>query len=128
MTRRGGSSDLVAHTPAEGGTNIEEAIKLGGELALRHLDPQAQNRMVMLTDGAANLGDADPAQLATAIETMRQQGISFDACGVGTDGLDDCDPRGADAQGRWALLYPRLAGVGRRRFCPAARRRLPACR
>jgi len=80
---------LIAHIPAEGGTNFEEALKLGGELARRHFEPQAQNRIVLLTDGAANLGNADPAQLALAVETLRQQGLAFDACGVGTDGLDD---------------------------------------
>jgi Ca-activated chloride channel homolog len=81
--------DLITNTPAEGGTNLEEALKLGGELARRHQLAGAQNRIVLLTDGAANLGNAVPAQLATMIETLRQQGIAFDACGVGLDGLDD---------------------------------------
>ncbi len=81
--------DLIAHVPPEGGTNLEEALKLGGELARRQFEPAAQNRIVLLTDGAANLGNADPAQLAATIEKLRQQGIAFDACGVGFDGLDD---------------------------------------
>jgi hypothetical protein len=81
--------DVIAHTPAEGGTNLEEAIKLGRELALRQYLAPAQNRVVLLTDGAANLGDADPAHLAALVDAMRQQDISFDACGVGTDGIDD---------------------------------------
>lgn len=81
--------DIISRTPPEGGTNLEEAIRLGGELALRQLSAQAQNRVVLLTDGAANLGDADPAHLAALVETMRQQGIAFDACGVGTDGIND---------------------------------------
>jgi len=81
--------DIIARTPAEGGTNLEEALKLGGELARRQFAPAAQNRIVLLTDGAANLGNADPAQLAASIVTLRQQGISFDACGVGIDGIND---------------------------------------
>jgi hypothetical protein len=81
--------DLLARTPAEGGTNLEAALKLGGELAQRYRTPGAQNRLVLLTDGAANLGNADPAQLGRAVETLRQQGLAFDACGVGLDGLDD---------------------------------------
>src|SRR5208283_5288928 len=81
--------DVIARTPAQGGTNIEEAIKLGGELALRQFAPGAQNRIVLLTDGAANLGDADPAHLAARVETLRQKGLAFDACGVGTNGIDD---------------------------------------
>jgi Ca-activated chloride channel family protein len=80
---------LAEHTPFTGGTNLEEALKLAGELARRHQDAMAQNRIVLLTDGAANLGNADPAQLAAMIEALRQQGLAFDACGVGADGLDD---------------------------------------
>ncbi len=81
--------DLLDRTPAEGGTNLEAALQLGGQLARRQFSAAAQNRLVILTDGAANLGDADPARLAAAVETLRAQRIAFDACGVGLDGLDD---------------------------------------
>lgn len=81
--------ELLDRTPAEGGTNLEEALKLGGELALRHFLATAQNRIVLLTDGAANLGNADPDRLSAAVEALRAQRIAFDACGVGLDGLDD---------------------------------------
>jgi secreted protein with Ig-like and vWFA domain len=81
--------DIVKRTPPEGGTNMEEAIKTASELALRHYDANGQNRVVMLTDGAANLGDADPGQLSLLVEKLRQRGVSFDACGVGADGLND---------------------------------------
>ena len=81
--------NLVSAIPAEGGTDLEAALKLGGEIARRHQLVGAQNRIVVLTDGAANLGNANPEQLATMIETLRQQGIAFDACGIGLDGLDD---------------------------------------
>ena len=80
---------VIARTPAEGGTNLEAALKLGGELARRHLTAGAQNRIVVLTDGAANLGNAEPARLTAAVEALRQQGIAFDACGVGLEGIGD---------------------------------------
>lgn len=81
--------DHLDRTPAEGGTNLEEALKLGSELARRHFLATAQNRIVLLTDGAANLGNADPDRLSAAVESLRAQRIAFDACGVGLDGLDD---------------------------------------
>ena len=81
--------ELAERTPAEGGTNMEEALKLAEKMALRQKLAGAQNRIVVLTDGAANLGNADPQQLAKRIEALRQQGIAFDACGVVADGLDD---------------------------------------
>ena len=81
--------DLLGRTPSEGGTNLEAALKLAGEQARAQFIPEAQNRIVVLSDGAANLGNDDPAQLSTQVEALRQQGIAFDACGVGADGLDD---------------------------------------
>ncbi len=80
---------IADSTPSEGGTNLEEALVLASDLALKQKLSKAQNRIVLLTDGAANLGDADPVRLAKQIEKTRQQGISFDACGVGAKGLND---------------------------------------
>ena len=82
--------DLVKHTPAEGGTNLEEALKLAGARARLQYLAGAQNRIVVLSDGAANLGsDETPDRLASQVAALRQEGIAFDACGVGTDGLND---------------------------------------
>lgn len=81
--------DTIRNLPSEGGTNLEAALQLAFEKAKeQHLDT-AQNRIVLLTDGAANLGDANPESLARRIETMREAGIAFDAAGVGTEGLND---------------------------------------
>lgn len=80
---------LVANTPSEGGTNLEEALRLARSLALRQRTEGAQDRVVLITDGVANLGNTVPEQLAREIEIMRQRGIAFDACGVGAEGLND---------------------------------------
>ena len=119
---------LLDRTPAEGGTNLEEALKLGGELARRHFAATAQNRIVLLTDGAANLGDADPERLAAAIESLRSQRIAFDACGVGLEGIDDdmLEALTRKGDGRYYVLNsPEAADAGFARqlagaFRPAA--------
>jgi secreted protein with Ig-like and vWFA domain len=119
--------DAAAATPAEGGTNLEAALKLGAELAQRHRLPGARNRIVLLTDGAANLGNADPARLAATIELLRQGGIAFDACGVGA-GLDDAmlEPLTRKGDGRYYVIdSPAAADAGFARqlagaFRPAA--------
>jgi len=81
--------DTIQTLPSEGGTNLEAALKLAFEKAQEQQIDNAQNRIVLLTDGAANLGDADPESLSRRIETMREAGIAFDAAGIGTEGLND---------------------------------------
>jgi Mg-chelatase subunit ChlD len=81
--------ELINQTASEGGTNLEEALKLGGQLAERYQLAGAQNRIVLFTDGAANLGDANPARLAEQVKAFRQKGLAFDVAGIGADGLND---------------------------------------
>jgi secreted protein with Ig-like and vWFA domain len=121
--------ELAARTPAEGGTNLEEALALAGDLAMRQKLAAAQNRIVLLTDGAANLGDADPRALARRVEGLRQNGIAFDACGVVADGLDDSvlEALTRKGDGRYAVINsPEEADAGFARqlagaFRPAAK-------
>ena len=80
---------LVNQAVSEGGTNLEEAIKLAEQKAMRQKLAGAQNRIVLFTDGAANLGDADPQRLAAKVEQLRQQGIAFDIAGIAADDLND---------------------------------------
>ncbi len=82
-------AELINQTASEGGTNLEEALKLGGQLAERYQLAGAQNRIVLFTDGAANLGDANPARLAEQVKAFRQNGLAFDIAGIGADGLND---------------------------------------
>ncbi|MDP4645627.1 MAG: von Willebrand factor type A domain-containing protein [Akkermansiaceae bacterium] len=81
--------NLINQTASEGGTNLDQAITLASELALRHKLDGAQNRIVLFTDGAANLGNADPERLSEKIESLRQQSIAFDIAGIGTTDLND---------------------------------------
>ena len=80
---------LVESLPSEGGTNIEAALKLAFEKAREQQVSGAQNRIVLLTDGAVNLGDADPQRLSQMIAGMRDAGIAFDAAGISAEGLND---------------------------------------
>ncbi len=81
--------EIVDNLPSEGGTNIEAALKLAFEKALEHRVENAQNRIILLTDGAVNLGDAEPESLSRMITSMRGAGIAFDAAGISAEGLND---------------------------------------
>ncbi len=81
--------ELMEQLPSEGGTNIEAALQLAFEKASAQQTPGTQNRIVLLTDGAVNLGNANPESLSQMVESMRAAGISFDAAGISADGLND---------------------------------------
>ena len=82
-------ADRMDSMPVEGGTNLEQALALGLEKAREQKLEGGQNRIILLTDGAANLGNADPKDLARLVGKMREERVAFDACGVGADGLND---------------------------------------
>ena len=80
---------LIADLPSEGGTNIEVALQLAFEKAKEQQVDGAQNRIVLLTDGAVNLGDANPESLSQMITTMRGEGIAFDAAGICAEAIPE---------------------------------------
>ncbi len=79
----------VGSLTPEGGTNLEDAMNLAYQTALRHFLANGVNRVVLLTDGAANLGDVEPDSLKKKVEANRKQGIALDCFGIGWDGLND---------------------------------------
>ncbi|MDV6032477.1 MAG: DUF3520 domain-containing protein [Phycisphaera sp. RhM] len=81
--------ELIDNLPSEGGTNIEAALQLAFEKAREHQTDGVQNRIILLTDGAVNLGNADPESLSGRITTIREAGIAFDAAGIVAEGLND---------------------------------------
>jgi Mg-chelatase subunit ChlD/anti-sigma factor RsiW len=86
------AGELVARVGAltpEGGTNLEEAMRVAYETAARHFATNGVNRVVLLTDGAANLGDVKPETLKKKVEEKRKAGIALDCFGIGWEGLND---------------------------------------
>ncbi|MHB1308366.1 MAG: YfbK domain-containing protein [Limisphaerales bacterium] len=81
--------ERVGNLTPEGGTNLEEAMKAGYETALRHFQAQGVNRVILLTDGAANLGDVVPESLQRQVEAFRRRGVALDCFGIGWEGYND---------------------------------------
>ena len=102
----GATLDKVGGITPEGGTNLEEAMRLAYETALRHFIAGGMNRVVLLTDGAANLGNVDPKALTQKVETERRQGIALDCFGVGWDDYNDdlLEQLSSNGDGRYAFI------------------------
>ena len=79
----------VGEITPQGGTNLAAALDLGYATALKHCQPGSISRVVLLTDGAANLGDVNPDALKRKVETNRQRGVALDCFGIGWEGYDD---------------------------------------
>jgi len=104
--------DIINQSSSEGGTNLEEALNLAENLALRHKVDGAQNRIVLFTDGAANLGNADPERLAERVKSLRQQDLAFDIAGIGTNDINDrlLSELSRHGNGRYYLVGENTAG------------------
>jgi Mg-chelatase subunit ChlD len=90
----------------EGGTNLEEAMRLAYETARRHYLAGGLNRVVLLTDGAANLGNVEPGALQAKVEAQRKQGIALDCFGIGWEDFNDdlLEALSSHGDGRYAFL------------------------
>jgi len=82
-------ADELSKLTPQGGTNLGDAMDLAYQTALRHYLANGINRVVLLTDGAANLGDVEPTSLKAKVETNRKQGIALDCFGIGWEGYND---------------------------------------
>lgn len=81
--------EQVGGLTPQGGTNLEDAMNLAYQTAAKHYLANGINRVVMLTDGAANLGNVEPESLKQKVEAQRKQGIALDCFGIGWEGFND---------------------------------------
>ena len=75
--------EQIAGIYAGGSTNLHAGMILGYEEARKHYDPQAANRVVLLTDGQANTGVTDPDQIVSDSKAYNDEGIGISTIGVG---------------------------------------------
>jgi Mg-chelatase subunit ChlD len=99
-------AEEVGGLTPQGGTNLEEAMNLAYQTALRHYLARGVNRVVLLTDGAANLGNVDPEALKQKVEANRKQGVALDCFGIGWEGYNDdlLEVLSSHGDGRYAFL------------------------
>ena len=76
---------LIRQIEPGSSTNIHAGLMLGYREALRHHNREGTNRVVLLTDGIANQGVTDPAQIARDSLSFNDRGVDLSTIGVGLD-------------------------------------------
>lgn len=95
---------LIASTPAVNKANIIHQIKRihsrgstalhagwvqGGIQVSQHLNPEYLNRVILLSDGLANVGETNPDVIASDVHGLAQRGVSTTTMGIGDDYNED---------------------------------------
>ncbi len=72
-----------------GGTAIHAGVSVGAQQVRRYLEKEFVNRVVLLSDGLANVGPSRPGDLATLGRDLRRDGLSVTTVGLGDDYNED---------------------------------------
>lgn len=72
-----------------GGTALHAGVKLGARELRSFLDRERLNRVILLSDGLANVGPSRPGDLAELGRDLRRDGMSVSTIGLGDDYNED---------------------------------------
>lgn len=73
----------------EGVTNAEAGLSLGYEMALHAFNPEGINRVILCSDGVANVGNTGAESIGKQIESHASEGITLTTVGFGMGNYND---------------------------------------
>ena len=73
----------------EGATNAEAGLRMGYKLAIQNSKPNYINRVILCSDGVANVGQTGPDAILNEIRTYVKEGITLTAVGFGMGNYND---------------------------------------
>src|SRR5512145_1328838 len=73
----------------EGATNAEAGIRLGYQMAMHAYNPEGINRLVLCSDGVANVGETGPDAILDEIRHYVEEGVTLTTIGFGMDNYND---------------------------------------
>jgi Ca-activated chloride channel family protein len=79
------AADELRHVEARGSTNLHGGWLTGCEQVAAGLGADGVNRVLLLTDGLANVGVTDHDELQRQCLQLRERGVTTSTFGVGTD-------------------------------------------
>jgi Ca-activated chloride channel family protein len=100
----------------EGGTNLEAGLLMGYDVANQAYNPGGINRLILASDGVANVGDTGPDNLAAKIRGYADAGINLTTIGVGMGNYNDVMMEQLADQGDGFYAYVDTLDEARRLF------------
>ena len=73
----------------EGATNAEAGLRLGYKMAMRAYNPNGINRVILCSDGVANVGLTGPDAILEEIDHYVEEGVTLTTIGFGMDNYND---------------------------------------
>ncbi|RUS47438.1 von Willebrand factor type A domain-containing protein [Cohnella sp. AR92] len=89
----------------EGSTNAEAGLLLGYKLASKTYDKEAINRVILCSDGVANVGETDSEGILRTIEDYAGQNLYLSTFGFGMDNYNDVLMEQLADKGNGAYAY-----------------------
>ncbi len=80
---------LLSRVDTGGQTALFDGWSTGGQEVLGRVDSQRMNRVVLLTDGEANVGESRIDPICTAVSQVAQQGVQTTTLGFGSNYNED---------------------------------------
>jgi uncharacterized protein YegL len=81
--------EAVMQIQTGGQTNLHAGMMLGFEQVDQHFDVRRNNRVILLTDGIANVGETSPVRIAEHAREYNDKGIHLSTIGLGMDMNDE---------------------------------------
>jgi Ca-activated chloride channel family protein len=81
--------DAIEQLEPEGSTNAEDGLRLGYEMARRAYRPGAINRIVLCSDGVANVGRTGPESILARVRSEADRGVQLTTIGFGMGNYND---------------------------------------
>jgi Ca-activated chloride channel homolog len=73
----------------EGATNAEDGIRLGYRMALQAYKPGGINRVILCSDGVANVGNTEAEVILSEVKGYVEEGVTMATFGFGMDNYND---------------------------------------
>lgn len=73
----------------EGATNAEEGLRIGYDLAWRNAEVDYINRVILCSDGVANVGQTGPEEILKEISAHVRRGVTLSTVGFGMGNYND---------------------------------------